>query len=122
MPPPPLHTGLLETLDDLDASDGALRGLGAARHFSYYAAEAASGEERWHHTPLDFRRELSDDDRLRPQNQVKWVRGCTCVVPAHSSWAMTRVCVYIKWRIPLTLKNPSPSPIYPPSCLPPPKA
>ena len=37
------------TLDDIDAKDGAARGVDTSRHFSYYAFEGKTGVLRWKH-------------------------------------------------------------------------
>ena len=65
-----------DKLEDLDAKDGSLKGLGSSRHFSYFAAEAGSGEERWHHTSADFHKDIEGEGAqlsLRPQNDYRCV-------------------------------------------------
>ena len=36
-------------LEDIDAKDGAARGVDMSRHFSYYAFEGKTGVLRWKH-------------------------------------------------------------------------
>ena len=36
-------------LEDIDAKDGAARGVDTSRHFSYYAFEGKTGVQRWKH-------------------------------------------------------------------------
>ena len=36
-------------LEDIDAKDGAARGVDTSRHFSYYAFEGKTGVLRWKH-------------------------------------------------------------------------
>eukprot|EP00195_Chlamydomonas_chlamydogama_P008599 CAMPEP_0202890806 /NCGR_PEP_ID=MMETSP1392-20130828/1099_1 /ASSEMBLY_ACC=CAM_ASM_000868 /TAXON_ID=225041 /ORGANISM="Chlamydomonas chlamydogama, Strain SAG 11-48b" /LENGTH=667 /DNA_ID=CAMNT_0049574447 /DNA_START=241 /DNA_END=2241 /DNA_ORIENTATION=+ len=60
-----------DKLEDLDAGD-PLSGLDASRHFSYYAFEGGSGDERWHHSGADFHKDLEDlAGELRPQNDFR---------------------------------------------------
>jgi len=38
-----------DALEDIDARDGAARGVDMSRHFSYYAFEGKTGVLRWKH-------------------------------------------------------------------------
>eukprot|EP00798_Chlamydomonas_sp_ICE-L_P012029 gene12029-15131_t len=43
-----------------------------SRHFSYFAAEAESGDQRWHHTSTDFHKDLEEEAReLIPQHDFR---------------------------------------------------
>ncbi|KAG1681506.1 hypothetical protein FOA52_014012 [Chlamydomonas sp. UWO 241] len=58
--------------DDLEDVEEGGGGASVTRHFTYYALEGGRGEERWHHTPADFHRDLETlAGELQPQHNYK---------------------------------------------------
>eukprot|EP00798_Chlamydomonas_sp_ICE-L_P026251 gene26251-17351_t len=48
------------------------KGLDSSRTFRYFAAEAESGDQRWHHTSTDFHKDLEEEAReLIPQHDFQ---------------------------------------------------